>query len=105
MPIDRLLITGAAGFLGNAIVRELIPRLESSDDPLTEIRVLDVADLFERERRLLSILPRCAHRSTEALLREVVDDPKARIGTIASIQTFGDYPSFGPRTSIPTCTH
>ena len=63
-----------------------------------------IRGLFERERRLLSILTRCAHRSTETLLREVVDDPKARIGTVASIQTFGDYPSFGPRTSIRTCT-
>jgi hypothetical protein len=50
-----------------------------------------IRGLFERERRLLSILTRSAHRSTEALLREVVDDPKARIGTIASIQTFGSY--------------
>jgi hypothetical protein len=50
-----------------------------------------IRGLFERERRLLSILTRCAHRSTETLLREVVDDPKARIGTIASIQTFGSY--------------
>ena len=50
-----------------------------------------IRGLFERERRLLSILTRCAHRSTEVMLREVVDDPRARIGTIASIQTFGSY--------------
>ena len=47
--------------------------------------------LFERERRLLSILPRCAHASIQALLREAVDDRHARVGTVASIQTFGSY--------------
>jgi hypothetical protein len=47
--------------------------------------------LFERERRLLSILPRCARASIEALLREAVDDRHARVGTVASIQTFGSY--------------
>jgi hypothetical protein len=47
--------------------------------------------LFERERRLLSVLPRCADASIEALLREAVDDRHARIGTVASIQTFGSY--------------
>ena len=47
--------------------------------------------LFERERRLLSILPRCARASIQALLREAVDDRHARVGTVASIQTFGSY--------------
>ena len=47
--------------------------------------------MFERERRLLSILTRCAHRSIQALLREGVDDRRAQVGTIASIQTFGSY--------------
>ena len=47
--------------------------------------------LFERERRLLSILPRCVHASIQALLREAVDDRHARVGTVASIQTFGSY--------------
>jgi nucleoside-diphosphate-sugar epimerase len=42
MAIDRILITGASGFLGRTIVEQLIPRLESSDDPLNEIRVLDL---------------------------------------------------------------
>ena len=47
--------------------------------------------MFERERRLLSILPRCAHASIQALLSEAVDDRHACVGTVASIQTFGSY--------------
>ncbi len=50
-----------------------------------------IRGLFERERRLLSILPRCAHRAIQRLLCEAVDDPRAQVGTIASIQTFGSY--------------
>ena len=50
-----------------------------------------VRGLFERERRLLAILPRCAHRAVQTLLREVVDDPRAQVGTVASIQTFGSF--------------
>jgi len=42
MAIERVLMTGAGGFLGQAIVRELLPRLESGDDPLREIRALDL---------------------------------------------------------------
>lgn len=40
--VNRLLITGAGGFLGHAILRELMPRLESRDDPLTDIHLLDI---------------------------------------------------------------
>ena len=50
-----------------------------------------VRGLFERERRLLSILPRCAHEAVQRVLREAVDDRKAQVGTVASIQTFGSY--------------
>jgi hypothetical protein len=60
--------------------------------------------LFERERRLLSILPRCAHEAVQHVLHEAVGDRRAQVGTVASIQTFGDYLSLGRRTSIRTCT-
>jgi len=50
-----------------------------------------IRGLFERERRLLAILSRCAHRSVQTLLREVVDDPRAQVGTVASLQTFGSF--------------
>ena len=50
-----------------------------------------VRGLFERERRLLSILTRCAHTCVQTLLREAVDDPRAVVGTVASIQTFGSF--------------
>jgi thioester reductase-like protein len=42
MTIERLLLTGAAGFLGQAILRELESPLRSPDDPLCEIRLLDL---------------------------------------------------------------
>lgn len=44
--LDCVLVTGASGFLGQRIVGELRERLESRDDPLVEIRVLDI----DRER-------------------------------------------------------
>ena len=40
--INRVLITGAGGFLGHAILRELMPLLESRDDTLTDIHLLDL---------------------------------------------------------------
>jgi hypothetical protein len=47
--------------------------------------------LFERERKLLTILPRSAHAAVQTMLREVVGDRDVRVGTIASIQTFGSF--------------
>jgi hypothetical protein len=47
--------------------------------------------LFERERKLLKILPRCTHRAVEVMLREVVGRRDVRVGTVASIQTFGSF--------------
>ena len=41
--------------------------------------------LFGRELRLLSILPRCARTSIQALLREAVDDRHARVDTVAVV--------------------
>jgi len=50
-----------------------------------------VRGLFERDRRLLSSLTRCAHECIQTILREAVDDRCARVGTVASIQTFGSF--------------
>ena len=50
-----------------------------------------VRGLFERDRRLLSLLTRCAHECIQTILREAVDDRCARVGTVASIQTFGSF--------------
>jgi nucleoside-diphosphate-sugar epimerase len=41
MSIERILLTGAAGFLGRALLRELEAPLRSEADPLREIRLLD----------------------------------------------------------------
>ena len=43
------------------------------------------------KRKLLKILPRCAHRAVEVMLREVVGRRDVRVGTVASIQTFGSF--------------
>jgi nucleoside-diphosphate-sugar epimerase len=42
MAIRRILITGAGGFLGRNLLRELQPRLDDASDPLEEVRVLDL---------------------------------------------------------------
>ena len=47
--------------------------------------------LFERERKLLKILARSAHRAMETMLREAVGNRRVRVGTVASIQTFGSF--------------
>ncbi|MCB9725457.1 MAG: NAD-dependent epimerase/dehydratase family protein [Spirochaetaceae bacterium] len=41
--LERILVTGGAGFLGRALVRELLPELRDPDRPLREIRIFDRA--------------------------------------------------------------
>ena len=52
--------------------------------------------LFERERTLLGLLPRCAFRAVRLLYREHFGRPGARPGMVASIQTFGGALNFHP---------
>jgi hypothetical protein len=47
--------------------------------------------LFERERRLLSLLSRCAHDCVQRAARAYFDDPSLSVGTVAALQTFGSY--------------
>jgi hypothetical protein len=47
--------------------------------------------LFVRERRLLSLLSRCAHDCVQRAARAHFDDPSLSVGTVAALQTFGSY--------------
>ena len=47
--------------------------------------------LFERERRLLSILTQSAHHCVQEILRHDTGDARAVVGTVASLQTFGGW--------------
>ena len=47
--------------------------------------------LFERERRLLSILTQSAHHCVQEILRHDTGDARAVVGTVASLQTFGSW--------------
>ena len=47
--------------------------------------------LFERERRLLSILIQSAHHCVQEILRHDTGDARAVVGTVASLQTFGGW--------------
>ena len=52
--------------------------------------------LFERERKLLGLLPRCAFRAVRLLYQEHFDRRAALPGMVASIQTFGSALNFNP---------
>jgi len=52
--------------------------------------------LFERERKLLGLLPRCAFRAVRLLYQEHFDRRDALPGMVASIQTFGSTLNFNP---------
>ena len=47
--------------------------------------------LFQRERRLLGLLTRCAHACVQKMLRQVTDQPHAQVGMVNALQTFGSY--------------
>ena len=47
--------------------------------------------LFERERRLLGLLSRCAHECLQRAVRVYCADRGLAVGTIAALQTFGSY--------------
>ncbi len=47
--------------------------------------------LFARERRLLSLLSRCAHECVQRAARAYLEDRRRSLGTIAALQTFGSY--------------
>ena len=52
--------------------------------------------LFERERKLLGLLPQCAFRAVRLLYEEHFDRRDALPGMVASIQTFGSALNFNP---------
>jgi len=52
--------------------------------------------LFERERKLLGLLPRCAFRAVRLLYQEHFARRDALPGMVASIQTFGSALNFNP---------
>ena len=52
--------------------------------------------LFERERKLLGVLPRCAFGAVRRLYQGHFDRPDALPGMVASIQTFGSALNFHP---------
>jgi hypothetical protein len=65
--------------------------------------------LFERERTLLKILPRCAHRAVDAMLREVVARRDVRVTTPRSRscarlmrRIFEDDPLLCPQCQVET---
>jgi len=47
--------------------------------------------LFQRERRLLGLLPRCAYEAVRRAFAAYLEDRRAIPGFVASIQTFGSY--------------
>ena len=47
--------------------------------------------LFERERRLLGLLSRCAYAAIKKSFRAVLDRQDVLPGCVASLQTFGSY--------------
>jgi len=47
--------------------------------------------IFQRERRLLSILSRCAHAGVQRAVRTYFGDRHLSVGTVAALQTFGSY--------------
>ena len=47
--------------------------------------------LFQRERRLLGLLSRCAYQAVRRAFATYLDDRRASPGFVASIQTFGSY--------------
>ncbi len=89
MPTERILITGASGFLGQAIVRELQPRLEAEDDALREIRVLDLDG--ERLPKHPGIVPFAGSVTDAALIEKACADVDA-ILHCASLIDWGNVP-------------
>ena len=55
-----------------------------------------IRGLFERERRLLSLLPRCAKDAVNKSFQAVLGRKDALPGMVVSIQTFGSFANFHP---------
>ena len=78
-----------AALFGERLIEEILEDVPHRHVTFTIPKAL--RGLFERERKLLKILAGSAHRAVEAMLREVVGDRGARVGTVANIQTFGGF--------------
>jgi hypothetical protein len=57
---------------------------------------VSLRQLFLRERRLLSLLPRCAHDAIRRTFTAVLGQEDARPGMVAAIQTFGSQLQWNP---------
>jgi hypothetical protein len=83
-----------AALLGEWVVEEVAAPVSHRHVVFTIPRAL--RGLFERERRLLGILSRCAYESVRRTWGTGFGVRGARPGMVASIQTFGSYVNFHP---------
>jgi nucleoside-diphosphate-sugar epimerase len=84
--IERILLTGGAGFLGQAILRELAKPAGASAVPLREIRVLDLAPIEAAGRP--NVVPIAGDVCDRALLRDACRDVDAVVH-LASLIDWG----------------
>ena len=83
-----------AALLGEKVVGEVVAPVSHRHMVFTVPRAL--RGLFERERRLLSLLSRCAYESVRRTWATGFGERGAVPGMVASIQTFGSYANFHP---------
>ena len=83
-----------AALLGEKVVGEVVAPVSHRHMVFTVPRAL--RGLFERERRLLGLLSRCAYESVRRVWVTGFGDEGAVPGMVASIQTFGSYANFHP---------
>lgn len=57
--------------------------------------------LFERDRRLLGLLARCAYEAVRTCFQEILGPRDAVPGFVASLQTFGSFANFHPHLHAP----